>query len=109
MINIILLLLMTLLGAMGAFFLKKASSFSFGINKNFLIPFIVGGFLYFTGAVINIILLKFIPYILLYPLTSITYIWTLFISWIFLGEKLSFRKIIGLFLVIVGTFLLVLK
>lgn len=107
MINIILLLSMTLLGSLGAFFFKKASAASPGLNRLFLLPFLIGGSLYFFGAVLNIILLRFLPYTLVYPLTSVTYIWTLLISWLFLSEKISIKKIIGVGLVVVGTFLLI--
>ncbi|MDY7991472.1 EamA family transporter [Paenibacillus polymyxa] len=99
---------MTLLGALGAFFFKKASTYNFGLNKNFLLPFFIGGLLYFFGSVLNIILLKLLPYTLVYPLTSITYIWTLLVSRIFLSEKISVKKVLGVLLVVLGTFLLIL-
>lgn len=40
------------------------------------------------------------------PLTSITYIWTLVISYKFLKEKITFKKIIGIILIIVGAIII---
>jgi hypothetical protein len=40
-------------------------------------------------AIINILVLKQLPYTIVFPLTSITYIWTLMISYFLLGEKIK--------------------
>ena len=98
----ILLVVMTLLGAVASLFLKKASSsksiFDLIKNKNIYI----GGFLYLSSAILNIYLLKFLNYSVVLPMTSITYIWTMILSYYILKEKISRKKIIGVISIILG-------
>ena len=70
---------MTLFGALGGFFLKKATTNGIKLQKIFIINFFIGGMFYFGGALLNVILLQFMPYTIVYPLTSTTYLWTLII------------------------------
>lgn len=98
----IYLIIMTLIGAFAALFLKKASNSkdikALAFNSNFYI----GGSLYFFSALINIFVLKFLPYSVVLPLTSITYIWTMIISYFILKEKVSRKQIIGVVFIILG-------
>ncbi len=98
----ILLVIMTLLGAIASLFLKKASSSKSILdlikNKNIYI----GGFLYLSSAILNIYLLKFLDYSVVLPMTSITYIWTMILSYFILKEKISKKKIIGVISIIIG-------
>lgn len=106
MINIymaIILASMTLLGALGGYFFKKASS----PNIQMLPALMIGGLFYVSGALLNILLLRELPYSLVFPLTSITYLWTLIIAYFYLGEKLTPRKIFGVLFILAGTILLV--
>ena len=91
---------MTLSGAFAGFFLKKSSS-NLNIITNY--NFYCGGFLYLIAALINIYVLKFLDYSVVLPLTSITYIWTMIISYKFLSEKISIKKISGVVLILIGT------
>lgn len=93
---------MTLLGAIAAFFLKKASGFNSIIEliKNFNLY--IGAGLYLLSAVINIILLRFLDYSVVLPLTSITYVWTMVISYFFLKEKVGIKKLLGVSFIIIG-------
>ena len=89
----IVLIFMTFIGSVASLFLKKASNYdsilSLLKNKNLYI----GAFLYLLSAVLNIIILKYLNYSTVLPLTSITYVWTMFISKIVLKEKLTSKKI----------------
>lgn len=107
LIYFVLLIFMTMIGAIAALFLKRASSFSSlkGLLLNF--NFYIGGFLYFLSALINIYVLKYLDYSIVLPLTSITYIWTMILSYLILKEKMTFRKIIGVFGIILGALLLI--
>lgn len=98
---------MTLLGAFGGYTFKKLSAFQMGINKNFIGLFMLGGSLYLGGAIVNIILLRYLPYTILYPITSFTYVWTLLISYFLLSEKITLRKALGVVLIICGAFYLI--
>lgn len=103
--NYLFLIFMTMLGAVAGFYLKKASG-SDGLmslirNKHLYI----GGFLYLFSAVINIILLRVLPYSVVLPLTAITYIWTMFLSNYLLKEIITPKKIVGIAAILLGAFL----
>ena len=96
------LLVMTLIGAVASLFLKKFSAVD-GIlamlkNTNLYI----GGFLYLASALLNIWLLKVLDYSVVLPLTSLTYIWTMILSYLFLKEHITAKKIVGVILILVG-------
>jgi drug/metabolite transporter (DMT)-like permease len=97
-----------MIGAFAGFFLKKASS-TIGIKKlifnNYYLY--VGIILYLLSAVINIYILRFLDYSIVLPLTSITYIWTMVVSYFILNEQISIKKIIGVGLIVLGTFILI--
>lgn len=97
---------MTILGSLGGYFFKKASSHSLGFNKGFSINLCLGGIFYVLGALLNILLLKFLPYTIVYPLTSITYLWTMILSYFLLSEKITLKKIVGVSLIGFGSLLL---
>lgn len=103
----IVLMIMTMMGSIASLFLKKASNCETIIkllkNRNIYI----GGFLYLISAVLNIYILKYLDYSVVLPLTSITYIWTLVISYCVLKEKISFKKILGITLIILGAIVIV--
>lgn len=93
MMSYIILIIMSLIGSVASLFLKKASS-----NKNFLkivknMNTYVGGVLYLISAVLNIIILKSLDYSVVLPLTSITYVWTLFFSSWILNERITIKKL----------------
>lgn len=96
------ILVFTLLGSFGGFFFKKStkSPTIFGIIKS---PFLyIGAAFYGIGAILNIIELKYLPYSVVLPITSITYIWTLVISYFLLKEKITKFKMVGVGLIIGG-------
>lgn len=110
-INFLLLLLlaaMTWLGALGGYFLKAASSHNINDErKEFLLRLLMGVGFYGFGAILNIIALRYLPYTTVFPLTAVTYIWTMILSFILLNEKISLRKIIGVLLILAGAVVLV--
>ena len=98
----VLLIVMTLLGSVAAFFLKKASGFK-GITELIKNPnFYIGAGLYLLSALINIYLLRHMNYSVVLPLTSITYVWTMIISYIYLKEKVGIKKLVGVSLIVLG-------
>lgn len=103
----ILLILMTVLGAFGGYFFKKTTERIKNLNSLFFCKELYfGGTLYFISALLNIFLLKHLSYSLVLPLTAITYIWTLIISYKFLYEKINKSKKIGVFFIIIGAILI---
>lgn len=97
-----LLIVMTLLGATASLFLKKASGAEGIIEllNNYNLYF--GGILYLTSALLNIWILRALDYSIVLPLTSITYIWTMLLSYLILKETITKKKLIGVFLIIIG-------
>ena len=96
------ILVFTLLGAFGGFFFKKStkSTSVFGIIKS---PFLyIGAGFYMVGAILNIVALKYMPYSVVLPMTSITYMWTLILSFFLLKEKITRLKLGGVALIILG-------
>jgi uncharacterized membrane protein len=105
MIKLMLLLSMTLSGALGGFFFKKTTTI--GIKQWRGIQFLgIGGCLYLCSSILNIALLQMWPYIVVYPLTAITYIWTFVISMLFLKETITMNKMLGVCFIIGGAILL---
>lgn len=105
--NYIILLLMTILGALGGFFLKLSTS---KVSKYIELikckEFYLGTIFYGLGALLNIYLLQFIPYNIVMPLNSLTYIWAFILgAWIF-KEKVTKNKIISIIFIIIGVIFL---
>lgn len=100
-------LLMTLVGAAGAFFLKGGMDRVDSLASLFKTPRIyLGGCFYLAGAALNILLLRRLPYSVLYPMTAITYVWSMALSAAFLGERVTRRKLTGVALVLAGVLIL---
>ena len=94
----------TLIGACGALFFKKASATIHRHISSFLmnINLYIGGFLYVLSTVFFIPALKFGDLSLVYPLTSLTYIWVAILSAVHFNEKINAYKIAGIALILVG-------
>lgn len=94
---------MTFFSSIGGYYLKKAadsmsSLFSLAKNKSFY----VGVVLFCISAGVNIYGLRLIPYNIIMPLKSITYIWTIIIAKSFLNEAINKYKIAGIITIIIG-------
>lgn len=99
------LLVMTFMGAVASLFLKRASS-SDGLKKLIFNPNLyAGGFLYLGSAILNIWVLRYLDYSVVLPLTSLTYIWTMVLSYLVLKEKISGKKMAGVALILLGAIL----
>ena len=102
MIYYAILVFMTLCGAVASLFFKRASGTE-DILKMFLnINLYIGGGLYLISAVLNVYILRYLDYSVVLPLTSITYIWTMVLSYMILKEKITMKKMAGVALILVG-------
>lgn len=100
---------MTCGNSIGALFFKVTMTRVkvFSIKNTFKIPTLYLGILcYAVGSLLNILLMHFLDYSTVYPLTSLTCVWTLLFSSVFLGEKISARKLIGIAVIICGAILI---
>lgn len=99
---VLMVMLMTLLGSFGSLFFKLSANEHRGmkgiINKKIL----MGGLLYFLSALVNIVLLKYLPLSIVLPATSLTYVWTVIVARVYLAEKITLMRVIGLVMIISG-------
>lgn len=105
-VYLILLIAMTMIGSIASLFLKRTSA-----NQDLLCVLkdgnlYIGAVLYISSAVINIIVLRVIDYSVVLPLTSLTYIWTMFLSSLVLHEKITKRKMGGIGLIVMGAIII---
>lgn len=98
----------TLLGSYGSYCFKKAASKE-SIIKILLEPILyMGAILYLISLLLNIYILEYLPYNVVFPLTSLTYVWTLIIARVVLKESITKKKIIGIILLGLGVVCMVL-
>lgn len=96
----------TFIGSIGALFLKKGSA-KFSIKtlfKNYKVIF--GLFLYLVSTALFIPTLRLVPVSVAYPMTSLSYIWTVILSVLILKEKINTKRFLGISIIIVGIMLL---
>lgn len=67
--------------------------------------FITGSILFVFGTILMILALKIEELSLLFPITSLTYIWVMLLSRQFLGEQLSKWKILAVVFIVFGIIL----
>ncbi len=100
-------LAMTLIGALGAFLLKSGMDQVNGLEDLVKNPRLyLGGCCYLAGAGLNILLLHKLDYSVLYPMTALTYVWSMGLSAVFLGERVTRRKLVGVAAILAGTLIL---
>ncbi|MBI2578463.1 MAG: EamA family transporter [Candidatus Aenigmarchaeota archaeon] len=88
----------TIAAAVGMLFFKLAAK-----QQKLLSPqFIAGGILFVLGTVLMILALQKEELSLLFPITSLTYIWVMLLSWKFLGEKINRWKVASVVFIILG-------
>ncbi|HYD03365.1 MAG TPA: EamA family transporter [Alphaproteobacteria bacterium] len=106
---LILIIACTIAGALTSLFMKKASKeFNLNIFKQIKNKYLYGAaIMYIIGTVTYIYALTLDNLSLIYPLTSLTYIWVYLLSHNILKEKISLRKWIGMSLIIVGIILII--
>jgi len=104
-----MIFIMTISGTFGALFFKQATAKVEGRHILHLIKesrLYLGGMCYLLGALLNIVLLRHLPYSIVYPMTSLTYIWTMVVSYFLLKEKINRNKIIAVALIVTGVIVL---
>lgn len=107
MILFIALLFMGMFASVASFFLKKSTGNGLNIRSLIVNSYLyLGGGLYVFSALLNLYLLKKLPYSVVVPLGSLTYIWTLVIAHRCLGETITRQKLYGVILILLGVVLL---
>ena len=99
----------SIIGATGGYFFKQASSnLSFKISsllKNFKL--FVGFFFFGIAALLGVIALMGGELNVLYPISSLSYVWSLFIGKKILNEKINIYKLGGVGLIMIGLIFIV--
>lgn len=105
---ILLVLVATIIGAFGALFLKygaekltRSDNWTF-INKRL----VLGVFFYGLSSIFFLIALKNGELSVLYPITSLSYVWISLLSIRMLGEKMNFLKWLGIAAILAGVSLI---
>jgi len=101
-IYFISLLIMTLLGGVASLFLKKASASNSTAELIKNVNLYIGGFLYVASSVLNIWILRYLDYSVVLPLTSLTYVWTMLLSYFILNENITKKQIGGVLIILIG-------
>jgi len=102
---LLVLIVGTWIGAFGMFYIKQGSR-TFSVrtvlqNKKF----IIGGTLYVISIPLYLIVLRFLPVSVAYPMTSMTYIWSAFLATRFLNEHVTRIRWMGIAFIILGIML----
>jgi len=102
--SMLLILVASLFGSFGAAFLKSGAErlqFSFGaLIRNYYLAAGIGLFVF--SSYFFVLGVREGELSVLYPMVSLGYLWTLFLSRIFFGEPFTRGKIVGLGLVLAG-------
>ncbi|MFH1290362.1 MAG: EamA family transporter [Nanoarchaeota archaeon] len=106
LLAIVLTIIGTIFGALGGFVFKKASGkFKFSSPKSY--PQVIAGFLLFgISAGFYIVALSKGDLSLLYPMTSLTYVWVAVLAKRYLREEISFYRWLGIVLIVIGSIIL---
>jgi multidrug transporter EmrE-like cation transporter len=106
--SLLLIFLSVFAGAVGQIFLKlgamrSSASDEIDLFKTYVNFYVIFGlFLYGTSALIWILALRKVELSYAYPMVSFGYVIVFLVSIIFLGESVSFMKIIGLIVILIG-------
>ncbi|MEM3483160.1 MAG: EamA family transporter [Candidatus Woesearchaeota archaeon] len=107
-VPILLVVFGTIIGSFGALILKLgSSSITFGLRdflKNWKL--LLGVMLYGISTIPFLIALKNAPLSVLYPITSLSYVWTALLSVKVLGERMNFWKYASISSIILGVLLI---
>lgn len=107
--SIILVIMASVIGATGGYFFKIASGkITLSISsliKNFKLY--LGFFFFGIAALLGIIALRYGELNVLYPISSLSYVWSLFFGKKFFNEKINLYKQAGVALIILGVIVIV--
>lgn len=94
---------MTLLGSIGALYLKKVSAVNGikGLIRDVNLYIAVGA--YALSSILNVLILVVMDYVVVLPLCAITYVWTTVLAYLCFKEKITTTKLIGMLFIFAGT------
>lgn len=108
-LGILLGVIGTIVGAVGAFYLKIGASKLSLDNMFSNIRLWFGIFTYVIGLALFVVALRFGDLNIIFPITGLTYVWSLVLAKYILKEAVTLQRIIGIILVMCGVMLAVLR
>jgi drug/metabolite transporter (DMT)-like permease len=104
--SILLVLLASVIGSLGAVFLKQgAERLRYGFRHVLNARLAAGVALFLGSSVFYLLGIRRGELSVLFPMVSLGYVWTLFWSRLFFDERFTKAKFVGLGLILVGVFL----
>lgn len=102
--SILLIIVATMIGAVGALQLKKGAEKMKGImlQKVFTLRIWIGLFLYGIASLITLFVLLRENVSIIYPLTAMSYIWVIILSKVYLKEQINAYKMFAIGFIILG-------
>lgn len=109
MIIILLVLLASVFSAVGSLYLKRSSAKITRNIKKIIAnhQLFIGIALFLISTLVYMFALKSGTLSMVYPLSSLSYVWVSLLSIKFLGEKMNTYKWLGIIFIIIGVFLIV--
>ena len=105
LLPILMMVVATLLGALGQLFFKRGAMGSTDlISLIFNLQTITGLVLYGAATLIYLYALKMEELSKLSPIIALSYVWTVLLAMIYLGEKVPLIRWLGVLLIVIGVF-----
>lgn len=99
-LSLLLLIVMTWCGAIGSVLFKTFTA----SRSTFVL--MTGLLSYGLGALLNIVLLAYLPYTMVIPANALTFIWTLLLAKVVFRERVGIFKLAGIACIVSGVLLL---
>jgi undecaprenyl phosphate-alpha-L-ara4N flippase subunit ArnE len=107
-LGFILLIVASLLTAVGQICFKKVAVLESSFFSKFLHPvFLLGGLLFVCCPLISSLVAQVMDFSILYAMTSLNFVFVLLLSRWILKEKIDWPKIVGVFVTIIGLLVMV--
>lgn len=106
--GLFLLAFVAVLTAIGQLCFKKVATCEFSLFRKLLQPFFLFGvFLFMCCIVISSLVARVVDFSIMAAMTSLNYVFVLFLSHWLLKEKIDWPKVLGVFIIIVGLLVMV--
>lgn len=108
-LGLILLIIATLLAAIGQICFKKTALVESSLLRKFIHPiFLIGAVLFLCCPVLSSLAAQVVDFSILYAMTSLTFVFVLILSGWILKEGIDWPKIAGVVLIVTGLLVMLL-
>lgn len=106
-VYIVIFLLSVFIASVSQIMLKKSANRTYEnkLREYLNIPVIMAYGFFFASSLLTVLAYKYVPLSLGPILEATGYIWVAFLGCFFLKEKINFRKLVGIFLILLGIFI----